>query len=173
MTTKTYLNDNLYENDVTQIIVKNDMCIGCGICAGICPSECLEMQWSSKGELTPIRLREGCQQCGICIKVCPFSGSDINQDIIAKERFGETSDISFRSETGYYLKCYAGYALKNNQRERGASGGMATWFLQTLLEAKIVDGIICVTNDLRQDCDRLFRFKIISRDCRVTCYGKI
>ncbi len=34
--------------NVIRIIVKNDYCIGCGVCAGICPSNNLHMDWSEK-----------------------------------------------------------------------------------------------------------------------------
>jgi len=170
--TEKYLNENIDKNDVTHIIVKNDMCIGCGICAGVCPSECLEMQWSARGELIPVKVEDCCQQCGICIKVCPFSDSDINQDKIAEKRFSKISDVNFQTEIGYYLECYVGYSLRNKQREFGASGGMATWFLQTLLESKIVDGVICVVNDSRNNSDRLFRFKVVTELAELQAAAK-
>ena len=40
--------------NVMELIVKNDYCIGCGVCAGICPSNNLYMDWSNTGEIIPI-----------------------------------------------------------------------------------------------------------------------
>ena len=34
-------------------IVQNDYCIGCGVCAAVCPFDNIFMSWSNKGELVP------------------------------------------------------------------------------------------------------------------------
>jgi coenzyme F420 hydrogenase subunit beta len=142
---------------VIPTIVKNNLCIGCGICAVICPESLLKMQFNHFGEYNPIQREECKKDCGLCYKVCPFADGNDNEDSIGKILYGMTEGISHRPETGYYLNCYAGYAPST--RERGATGGMATWLLSTLLKERIVDYVIAVVPD--DNPDQLFKFAIL------------
>lgn len=143
---------------VIRDIVENDLCIGCGLCAVICPSRSLEMEWNRYGEFNPVERLVCDKECGLCLKVCPFADGNDNEDSIGKTLYGNVPDICYTPETGYYLDSYVGFALET--RERGSSGGMATWFLSTLLKKGIVDYVIAVVpND---DPDTLFKFSIFS-----------
>jgi coenzyme F420-reducing hydrogenase beta subunit len=65
--------------------------------------------------------------------------------------------IAHLPETGYHLSAYVGHA-DEELRSSGASGGVATWLLERLLEEGIVDHTICVIpND---DHEKLFSFKV-------------
>jgi len=145
--------------NVISAIVQNDLCIGCGLCAVMCPDHLLEMRFNHFGEYNPIQNTNEClKDCGLCIKVCPFADGNDNEDRIGKTLYGDIFGIGHRSETGYYLNSYVGYAP--NTRKRGASGGMATWFLSKLLQKGIVDYIVAVVpND---DSNQLFKFTILS-----------
>lgn len=35
-------------------VVRHDLCIGCGLCAALCPQEALEMAWNQHGEYNSI-----------------------------------------------------------------------------------------------------------------------
>ena len=143
---------------VIRDIVENNFCIGCGICAAICPSRTLEMKWNRYGEFNPVERFTCDKECGLCLKVCPFADGNDNEDNIGKTFYGSISGISHRPETGYYLDCYVGYAP--DTRERGSSGGMATWLLSTLLKKGIVDYVVAVVpND---DPDRLFKYALLT-----------
>jgi NAD-dependent dihydropyrimidine dehydrogenase PreA subunit len=52
---------------VKKFIKVSPECIGCGICAEICPMDCLEMDDKNK----PYLAREECWYCGACEKECP------------------------------------------------------------------------------------------------------
>jgi len=142
---------------VIPTIVRNNLCIGCGLCAVICPEGMLEMQFNRFGEYNPTQRKDCVKECGLCGKVCPFADGNDNEDSIGKTLYGNTEGISHRPETGYYLNCYAGYAPET--RERGASGGMATWLLSKLLKERIVDYVIAVVPD--DNPDHLFKFAIL------------
>ena len=143
--------------DVISTIVRNNLCIGCGVCAAICPERTLLMQFNRFGEYNPTQSKECLKECGLCCKVCPFADGNDNEDSIGNTLYGKTAGISHRPETGYYLNGYVGYA--QDTRERGASGGMATWLLVTLLKKGIVDYIIAVVpND---NPDQLFKFAVL------------
>jgi coenzyme F420 hydrogenase subunit beta len=143
---------------VIRDIVENDLCIGCGLCAAICPQHILSIEWNRFGEYNPVEKSPCDTECGLCLKVCPFADGNDNEDSIGKALYGEISGICHSGETGYFLNSYVGYAPIT--RKRGASGGMATWLLSTLLQKGIVDYVIAVVpND---DPDNLFKFAILS-----------
>jgi coenzyme F420 hydrogenase subunit beta len=144
-------------SDVISTIVKNNLCIGCGVCAAICPEHLLSMQFNRFGEYNPTRSKECIKDCGLCHKVCPFADKNDNEDVIGKTLYGQINGISHRPETGYYLNCYAGYAPKT--RDRGASGGMATWLLAALLKKGSVDYVIAIVPE--DNPDHLFRFAVL------------
>jgi len=143
--------------NVISTIVKNDLCIGCGVCASICPDHSLEMEFNHFGEYNPIEEKECVKECGLCLKVCPFADGNDNEDSIGKSLFGCIPDISHHPETGYYLDCFVGYARET--RECGSSGGIATWLLSNLLKKGIVDYVIAVVPN--KDPEKLFKYAIL------------
>lgn len=152
--------------------IENDLCIGCGMCAALCPKGSLEMKWNRFGEYTPTEITPCEKECGMCLKVCPFIDNDDNEDTIGKRLYGPIPGMKHRIETGYYLSAYVGYADEEH-RSKGASGGMATWLLEELLEKKIVDHVICVAPN--NDSEKLFSFKIFNspedvRSCAGSAY---
>jgi coenzyme F420 hydrogenase subunit beta len=149
--------------NVISTIVKKDLCIGCGLCAAICPEHSLVMQFNKFGEYNPARNKECLKECGLCLKVCPFADGNDNEDILGKTLYGSIPGICHCSEMGYFLDSYVGYSPET--RCRGASGGMATWLLSTLVNQGIVDHVIAVVPD--EDPDRLFRFAILSDPASV------
>jgi coenzyme F420-reducing hydrogenase beta subunit len=146
--------------NVIDAVVQNGFCIGCGICAGLCPANALKMDFNKYGEYNPV-INSGClEKCNFCINVCPFYGHDENEDSLAMTIFGNIEGIKHFTETGYYIQSYVGYSNVNDHRANGASGGMATWILETLLTKKLVDHVICVTPN--NEPERLFCFAIFT-----------
>jgi coenzyme F420-reducing hydrogenase beta subunit len=145
--------------NVCDVIVKNDFCIGCGICSGVCPAQVLEMQFNSFGEYQPIEYKAGClPTCDICLRACPFWNQDQNEETLAKELFSTDPKIKHNIETGYYIDSYVGYSKKNEQRLDGASGGLATWLLESLFEHNLVDKAISVLSN--PEPGKLFKFAV-------------
>lgn len=70
--------------------------------------------------------------------------------------YGKPHGIKHLPETGYYLSSYVGYSEKH--RLISASGGMAAWLLETLLNEGVIDYAICVVP--RGGPERLFSFQI-------------
>jgi len=145
---------------IIETIVNNNLCIGCGLCAGLCPANALRMEFNKYGEYNPVEITGCLKNCNLCLQICPFSENEENEGLLAKEIFSNTDGIKHRPETGYYLDSYVGYSNINNHRANGASGGMATWILETLLKNNIVDHILCVTPN--ENPEKLFRFAVFA-----------
>jgi coenzyme F420-reducing hydrogenase beta subunit len=146
-------------------IVNNDFCIGCGICAGICPAGALKMIFNKYGEYNVQKEDSLCSSCGLCLKVCPFYYKNENEYDIAKRLFYDLRGIQYQPEIGFYLNTYVCYSKAASHRAQGASGGMVTWLLETLLRRKTVDFVVCVTSTDNQD--KLFQYSIFDDYIRV------
>ncbi|PAV09389.1 Coenzyme F420 hydrogenase/dehydrogenase, beta subunit C-terminal domain [Methanocorpusculum parvum] len=151
---------------VLDTVVKNSLCSGCGVCAALCPKHALKITWNANGEYTPIRVRDCGKECELCIKVCPFSDGNPSEDQIGKEEFSLISDIHYCSETGYYLSSGVGAVSSDEKRLASVSGGLTTWLLQSLMQKKIVDNVICVSP--RRDSHKLFEFTIAKTEAEVS-----
>lgn len=137
-------------------IVESDLCIGCGMCAGICPQQILKMEWNLYGEYNPVEHQPCSLECGLCLKVCPFANNKENEDTIARALYGDITAINHTSQTGYYLASFVGYSQKH--RTTSASGGLMTWILERLLLEKKVDYVICVAPT--GNPEKLFSFQV-------------
>lgn len=148
--------------NVIDKIVKNDLCIGCGTCAGVCPQKILKIQDNDYGEYTPSEVQMCDSRCNLCLEVCPFSSNE-NEKQLGAKIYGSIEGIKYSSETGYYLNSYVGYS--NEFRQSSASGGMAIWLLTKLLKEDIVDYVICPTP--QKNPEKLFSFKILNNEDSV------
>ena len=162
-----------YKNVCTEIVGKN-LCIGCGICASICPCDNLKIEFNRFGEYNAFETGNLCdEKCHLCLDVCPFYNNKDNEDSLGKKLFAETPGIKHTPETGYYLDAFVGYSGIKSHRENGASGGLATWTLEELLTDNLVDHVACVSPN--NDPEKLFKFKICNtpeevRECSRSCY---
>lgn len=134
---------------VIDTVVKNDLCIGCGLCVYACPTKALEMQWNEKGFLIPF-LSGSCDLNENCLKVCPFNPipeKEVRTENEIADRFLTTTQ-EHHPKIGKYNEIYAGYA--NEFRLTSSSGGLATYILMELLQKGIVDHIFSVKNSQKQ-----------------------
>lgn len=131
---------------VIDLVVKNDLCIGCGLCAFKCPEKALEMNWNEYGFLTP-QLVNNCDEKGVCITVCPFNpipDPKVKTETELSEIFQKTTN--YYPNIGRYVALYAGYS--HEFRLTASSGGIATFILAELLEKNIVNHIFSVKESI-------------------------
>lgn len=107
----------------------NKLCIGCGICAGICNAITMEIGYDQN---TPKIDEKKCVQCGRCVKICPML-HDLSDE------FGEGK---YDVNVGFWHTCFEG--RDNKLIKTSASGGIATRFLCELLQKGLVDAVITV-----------------------------
>lgn len=148
------------QQTVIEHVVKKGLCVGCGVCAGVCPKHVLSMKFNEFGEYNASGDKTCDVNCGLCLKVCPFFLKNENEDVLGKEYYANIEDIQYRKETGYFLGSYYGYSMENNHRARGASGGLTTWLLENLLSQGKIDFVVCVTPN--NDPEKLFKFQVLS-----------
>lgn len=126
-------------------VVSYNYCIGCGVCAGVCPSRKITMEFSKIGEYRPVALSEcHLDNCNLCIKACPFWNQEVNEDTIAKLLYEKIPGIKKENHINYFLKCIFGYSNVATHRLNGSSGGLATWLQEQLLKEKQVNFVINV-----------------------------
>lgn len=127
-------------------IIRHDLCTGCGICEGACPSKAISTI-VKKGRFLPQIDKDLCKNnkgCHRCYDACP--GVGINLIGIAKENFTDEGTLMDKL-AGRYLQCYTGYSNNHDIRYHAASGGMVSQFLMWLLEHKHIDGAVVTRFD--------------------------
>jgi coenzyme F420 hydrogenase subunit beta len=122
-------------------LLANQFCIGCGICAGICPTGHLAMNVSEYGFPKPHASQSICSNCSICLLACPFLDHEIDEEGLAAELYCYEKGIRHNLHIGFFLSGYVGHVADEAARLRSASGGLATWFLSQLLKEKRVDAV--------------------------------
>ena len=128
---------------VIDVILKNDLCIGCGICVSQCPSNALEMTWNDSGFLTPEHINN-CNSDGVCLKVCPFNPFP-NAEVKTEK---ELANVFFEknknrnNKIGKYNQIYVGFSKEF--RLSSSSGGVGTYICSKLLDKGIVDYVFSV-----------------------------
>ena len=90
-------------------------CVGCGVCASLCPQKCITMQTDDAGFRYPIVDKNRCVGCNICNHRCP---------------------INHRPVVNAYTRpfVYAAYASDEENRKASSSGGVFGEFAKIMIE---------------------------------------
>lgn len=129
---------------VVNEIVAHDLCSGCGVCVGVCPSKILEMNMQANGDLAPDIVSDCPPKCVVCLDVCPFSNNLINVTQLSDEKF-VSPGVKQHPAIGKYTDNIVGYS--HAHRSSGASGGMLSWLLEAMLRENLVDAVITVSSN--------------------------
>lgn len=117
-------------------VATDGLCVGCGTCAGVCPTAAIEMHVSN-GLFLPKVDENKCLNCGLCSRCCPGYGVDfesLNFFIFGKQP--EDTCI------GNFLGCYFGYSNDVAVRSNSSSGGVVTQLLSFAFEKGLIDGAV-------------------------------
>ncbi len=121
----------------TQEISKQRLCVGCGTCTVICPTNAIEMRINDRGFFEAVVDNSKCTACKLCLEVCPSYVID----------FDEINNFVFNKRAsddliGNYMRFYVGHAKDSSIYKSGQSGGLVTALLAFALEKGFIDGAI-------------------------------
>lgn len=128
---------------VIDLVVNNNLCIGCGMCVSHCSSQALEMKWNEAGFLVANAVSE-CDCKGGCLAVCPFNpfpAPEVKTEDELAELFLPTAKEHLQ-KIGKYTGIYAGYS--SDYRLSSSSGGLGTYICAELLDQRIVNHIFSI-----------------------------
>ena len=66
-----------YIEGVTTLEYNSEKCVGCGMCADVCPHRVFEMV-SGKAYIAD---KDSCMECGACVMNCPTSAIEVNAGV--------------------------------------------------------------------------------------------
>ena len=123
-------------------IVKNGLCIGCGICQSIAGKNTLKMEMSDKGNLEPVELNPIDKNTLEQIKkVCPGVIAEGPSD--SKTNEGLSNDIIW----GNHYEMYYSWSTDPKIRFQSSTGGLLNGLSLFLLEKNKVDFIMHTAGD--------------------------
>lgn len=138
-------------------VIEAGLCTRCGTCVGVCPAGKLHFA-DPLGVCLPAETEgSSCADCpGWCLEACPGQGVDYVE--MNRRVFGRLPDDLL---LGHALDWQVAWATDPVVRAEGASGGVLTAMARHLLEAGIVQGIVCLIDDPAQP---LMPRPVIARD---------
>lgn len=120
---------------VSEKVIPNGLCIGCGACAYLEPEK-YSIAFDKFGMLQA-QCNEPEGDNAAVDKACPFTSTGKNETQLAEERFGR--EMPGHQYVGKYIECYIGNVNAGRFRELGSSGGFGKWMLTELLSGGHVD----------------------------------
>jgi len=136
-------------------IMCNNLCSGCGVCAGGCPQDAIRIKLNKNGFYRPIVDSKICTECGLCLQICPFC-----ENIKDKKKYTNIGNKG-RKIFGEILCVYAGWHKDDKIRYKSASGGIATalseYFIRhgykvggTFYDSKALRAKSCIVSNIEE-----------------------
>ena len=117
-------------------VVKTGLCTRCGTCVGVCPVENIYIS-DPLGDCLPVA-RDRCTSCGLCLSSCP--GASVKFEPLEREFI--KGDYLQTELLGRFRNVYLAHAVDEGVRNAGASGGVVTAILISLLRKGEIDGAV-------------------------------
>lgn len=120
-----------------QEISRQHLCVGCGTCTVICPTNAIKICLNDRGFHEAVVDNSRCTACKLCLEVCPSHVID----------FDEMNDFVFNKRAsdnliGNYIRFYVGHAKDSPIYQSGQSGGLITALLAFALEKDFIGGAV-------------------------------
>lgn len=89
------------------------LCTGCGVCADVCPKNCVEIKYDSNGFYQSFVDENACVKCNKCISICPVNNPSNNNKV---------------------LKSYKIRRIDSQNALKSSSGGVAALISEKIIE---------------------------------------
>lgn len=138
-------------------VLDGNYCIGCGACVHAAPGR-ISQQFQPEGQFRPT-VSDNVSEAELeaAARVCPFTGAGPDEDEIAAGLYAE---LPAHKAIGRHALTLAGSVAEDGYRERGSSGGFASWIVSRLLAAGHVDGVVHVRPVEADAGEPIFRYGI-------------
>ncbi len=124
-----------------QDVTEWGLCIGCGACAYICPSNITLVNVLNDG-IRPKLAKSSCELCDSCLKVCPGINVVHQADLDSSDYVPDM----FKS-WGPVLEVWEGFAADPELRRAGSSGGLASAISLYCIEQDGMHGLLHIGQD--------------------------
>ena len=118
-----------------QEIIEEKMCCGCGACASVCPTNCIEFIQGKYVNYPSVNI-DKCINCSLCLRICPGRKN--------KERLLEANKIKLEDEI---VRNLVSYSTDDNIRIDSASGGVITTIAIELLRNNYIDSVVTISGN--------------------------
>jgi len=86
---------------VCTLAVREDLCVGCGVCVPVCPMSTLSLAFNPDGELVPEDAGNRRKGCHVGVDACPFLDHAGSQDSLSATLFALHPGVGPGIKTGY------------------------------------------------------------------------
>jgi coenzyme F420 hydrogenase subunit beta len=114
-----------------KVIFDSKNCSGCGLCAAICPVNCLQI-YNGFGKID----EDKCIRCGLCYFVCPRTYLPVRVLNMIQD---DTSEIKEYQNVGHFLQAYSARTKIKEISEKCQDGGISSTCIHYLLEKNEID----------------------------------
>jgi len=114
-----------------KVIFESKNCSGCGLCAGICPVNCLHI-YNGFGKID----EDKCISCGLCYFVCPRTYLPVKVLNMTQEK---TSEIKEYQKVGHFIEAYSARTKIKEISDICQDGGISSTCLHYLFEKNKID----------------------------------
>jgi len=153
--------------DLKVEVLEMNLCSGCGVCVGVCPTGALAIDIFKSHE--PLIDESKCTCCGLCFEVCPGRGYPVVQ--WAQQHCNEETRMVL--ERGPVCKYLMGHSTDPDIRLNSASGGIATSLMLHLLETGQVDEVAVIGMENERPLAQLTSDPQVVRDALASKYGPV
>ncbi|MFX0106551.1 MAG: coenzyme F420 hydrogenase/dehydrogenase beta subunit N-terminal domain-containing protein, partial [Candidatus Hodarchaeota archaeon] len=129
--TKNLISDLKPIYEPVKVIFNSKNCSGCGLCAGICPVNCLQI-YNGFGKID----EDKCIRCGLCYFLCPRTYLPVKILNMAQENIAEIKNYS---KVGYYMEAYSAKTKIKEIAKVCQDGGIASTCIHYLLDKNKID----------------------------------